>query len=67
MKNCPPRGSETTPIYREEVAELKGGNQWNRHNVHERLAEVGDESWADMPGTRQAITAHMRRRVGMKK
>ncbi|QHF39974.1 Multifunctional non-homologous end joining protein LigD [Pseudomonas fluorescens] len=55
------------PIWREEVAELKGANQWNLHNVHERLAEVGDEPWADMPKTRQAITAEMRRRVGMKK
>jgi bifunctional non-homologous end joining protein LigD len=55
------------PIWREEVAELKGANQWNLHNVHERLAEVGDEPWVDMPKTRQAITAEMRRRVGMKK
>jgi bifunctional non-homologous end joining protein LigD len=55
------------PIFREEVAELKGGNQWNLHNAHERLAEVGDEPWAQMRKTRQAITAEMRRRVGMKK
>jgi len=55
------------PIFRQEVAELKGGNQWNLHNALERLAEVGDEPWADMRKTRQAITAEMRRRVGMKK
>jgi bifunctional non-homologous end joining protein LigD len=55
------------PIFREEVEALKGGNQWNIHNVHERLAEVGDEPWADMKKTRQTITAEMRRRVGMKK
>jgi bifunctional non-homologous end joining protein LigD len=55
------------PIYREEVEELKGGNQWNIHNAHERLVEVGDEPWADMKKTRQTITAEMRRRVGMKK
>jgi bifunctional non-homologous end joining protein LigD len=55
------------PIWREEVAELKGGNQWNLHNVHGRLAEVGDGPWADMPKTRQTITARMRRRVGMNK
>ncbi len=29
------------PIWREEVGELKGANQWNLHNVHERLVEVG--------------------------
>jgi bifunctional non-homologous end joining protein LigD len=55
------------PIFREEVEELKGGNQWNIHNAHERLVEVGDEPWADMKKTRQTITAEMRRRVGMKK
>jgi bifunctional non-homologous end joining protein LigD len=57
----------SVPIFREEVAELKGGNQWNIHTVHERLAEVGDEPWKDLKKTRQSITAEMRRRVGMKK
>lgn len=57
----------SVPIFREEVAELKGGNQWNVHNVHERLAEIGDEPWANLKKTRQTITADMRRRVGMKK
>jgi bifunctional non-homologous end joining protein LigD len=57
----------SVPIFREEVAELKGGNQWNLHTVYERLAEVGDEPWADLKKTRQTITAEMRRRVGMKK
>lgn len=57
----------SVPLFREEVAEIKGGNQWNIHNVHERLAEVGDEPWADMKKTRQRITAEMRKRVGMKK
>ncbi|KAA0968823.1 DNA ligase D [Pseudomonas sp. ANT_H12B] len=57
----------SVPVFREEVAELKGGNQWNLHTVHERLAEVGDEPWADVKKTRQTITAEMRRRVGMKK
>ncbi|VVO47463.1 DNA ligase D [Pseudomonas fluorescens] len=57
----------SVPLFREEVTEIKGGNQWNIHNVHERLAEVGDEPWADMKKTRQSITAEMRKRVGMKK
>jgi bifunctional non-homologous end joining protein LigD len=57
----------SVPLFREEVAEIKGGNQWNIHNVHERLAEVGDEPWADLKKTRQSITAEMRKRVGMKK
>ena len=56
----------SVPLFREEVAEIKGGNQWNISNVHERLNEVGDEPWADLKKTRQSITAEMRRRVGMK-
>jgi bifunctional non-homologous end joining protein LigD len=49
------------------VGELKGGNQWNIHSMHERLAEVGDEPWKNLKKTRQSITSEMRRRVGMKK
>lgn len=55
------------PLFREEVGEIKGGDQWNISNVHERLNEVGDAPWADMKKTRQSITAEMRKRVGMKK
>ncbi|SCX79063.1 DNA ligase D [Pseudomonas sp. NFACC37-1] len=57
----------SVPIFREEVAELKGANLWNVHNVHERLAEVGHDPWAGLKKTRQSITAEMRRRIGMKK
>ncbi|MGY2440061.1 DNA ligase D [Pseudomonas sp. SDO52101_S400] len=57
----------SVPLFIDEVKEIKGGNQWNIHNVHERLAEVGDEPWADMKKTRQSITMEMRKRVGMKK
>jgi bifunctional non-homologous end joining protein LigD len=57
----------SVPLFREEVTEIKGGNQWNVHNVHQRLAEVGDEPWADMKKTRQSITAEMRKRLGLKK
>ncbi|MCP2072539.1 UNVERIFIED_ORG: bifunctional non-homologous end joining protein LigD [Pseudomonas lini] len=57
----------SVPIFREEVAELKGANLWNVHNVHERLMEVGHEPWAGLKKTRQSITADMRRRIGMKK
>ena len=57
----------SVPIFREEVAELKGANLWNVHNVHERLAEVGHEPWAGLKRTRQSITAEMRRRIGMRK
>ncbi|MGP6460125.1 DNA ligase D [Pseudomonas parakoreensis] len=57
----------SVPLFREEVAQIKGGNQWNISNVHERLNEVGDAPWADMKKTRQSITAEMRKRVGLKR
>ncbi|WP_085655697.1 MULTISPECIES: DNA ligase D [unclassified Pseudomonas] len=57
----------SVPLFREEVGEIKGADQWNVRNVHERLAEVGDEPWADIKKIRQSITAEMRKRVGMKK
>ena len=57
----------SVPLFREEVGAIKGGNQWNISNVHERLNDVGDEPWADMKKVRQSITAEMRKRVGMKR
>ncbi|WP_423205349.1 DNA ligase D [Pseudomonas kribbensis] len=56
----------SVPLFVDEVKAIKGGNHWNIHNVHERLADVGDEPWADMKKTRQSITAEMRKRVGLK-
>lgn len=57
----------SVPIHREELADLKGANLWNIRNLFERLDELGDDDpWADMADTRQAITADMRRRLGMK-
>ena len=54
----------SVPVFREEVAQIKGGNQWNIHNLHERLAELGeDDPWADYAKTRQTITAAMRKRL----
>ncbi|MCI0911330.1 DNA ligase D [Pseudomonas putida] len=54
----------SVPIWREELAQLKGANQWHIGNLHERLAEV-DDPWADMGKTRQSITARMRKQMGM--
>ncbi|WP_263264554.1 DNA ligase D [Pseudomonas sp. RIT-PI-S] len=57
----------SVPVFREEVAELKGGNQWNIHNVHERLGEMeGNDPWADYAKVRQTITATMRKKLNMK-
>jgi bifunctional non-homologous end joining protein LigD len=56
----------SVPINREELLEIKGANAWNIHNVHQRLAELDEDPWADLPKTRQTITAEMRKRVGLK-
>ncbi|SQF98084.1 ATP-dependent DNA ligase [Paucimonas lemoignei] len=56
----------SVPIFREEIKELKGANTWTIHNIHQRLAELDSDPWADLAKTRQTITAQMRTRVGMK-
>jgi bifunctional non-homologous end joining protein LigD len=56
----------SVPIFREELLEIKGANAWNINNVHERLAEMDSDPWADLNKTRQTITAQMRKRVGLK-
>ncbi|WP_273822873.1 DNA ligase D [Pseudomonas asplenii] len=54
----------SVPIWREELTQLKGANQWNIGNLHERLAEV-DDPWAEMAKVRQSITVRMRRQLGI--
>ncbi|QXI25630.1 DNA ligase D [Pseudomonas vanderleydeniana] len=54
----------SVPIWREELAQLKGANQWNIGNLRERLAEV-DDPWAGMASVRQSITARMRKQLGI--
>ncbi|MBC3412840.1 DNA ligase D [Pseudomonas sp. SWRI51] len=54
----------SVPIWREELGELKGANQWTIANVHERLGEVEDP-WAGMGKVRQSITARMRKQLGL--
>jgi bifunctional non-homologous end joining protein LigD len=57
----------SVPVFREEVAELKGGNQWTIHNVHERLAEMeGNDPWEGYAKVRQTITATMRKKLNLK-
>ncbi|UZJ57727.1 DNA ligase D [Pseudomonas sp. KU26590] len=56
----------SVPIYREELLEIKGANVWDINSVHERLAELDSDPWADLGKTRQTITADMRKRVGLK-
>ncbi|UNT15490.1 DNA ligase D [Pseudomonas sp. I3-I5] len=54
----------SVPVWREELAQLKGANQWTIATVGERLADAQDP-WADMSKTRQSITARMRKQLGL--
>lgn len=54
----------SVPIWREELPQLKGANQWHIGNLAEHLAEV-DDPWADLAKTRQSITARMRKQMGL--
>ncbi|HEK1770198.1 TPA: DNA ligase D [Pseudomonas putida] len=54
----------SVPIWREELTQLKGADQWNIGNLHERLAQVEDP-WSEMASTRQSITARMRKQLGI--
>jgi len=55
----------SVPIHRDEVAEIKGANQWDIRTVHRYLDQRTDDPWADYRKTRQTITQTMRKRVGM--
>ena len=55
----------SVPIWPQELAELKGANQWTLANIDERLAE-GNDPWQDYAGTRQSISATMRKRLGVR-
>ncbi|MDD2137699.1 DNA ligase D [Pseudomonas kurunegalensis] len=54
----------SVPIWREELSQLKGANQWNIDNLHTRLAQVEDP-WSEMGKTRQSITLRMRKQLGI--
>ncbi|WP_331282140.1 DNA ligase D [Pseudomonas sp. Leaf59] len=56
----------SVPIFKDELKDLKGANQWTVRNLHERLGELDADPWADLPGIRQTITAQMRKRIGLK-
>ncbi|MHA6196208.1 DNA ligase D [Pseudomonas wadenswilerensis] len=54
----------SVPIWPQELAELKGANQWTLANIDERLAE-GNDPWQGYSSTRQSISASMRQRLGL--
>lgn len=56
----------SVPIFKEEIHQIKGADAWNIHTLHERLSELDQDPWADLPKVRQTITAEMRRRIELK-
>ena len=53
----------SVPLSWDEVATTTNGDQWTIENVHERLADLKRDPWADYAKTRQRITAAMRKRL----
>ncbi|MFM0239509.1 DNA ligase D [Paraburkholderia phytofirmans] len=53
----------SVPLAWDEVAGTTGGDQWTIENLHERLAELKSDPWADYAKTRQRITAAMKKRL----
>ncbi|MCX4146083.1 DNA ligase D [Paraburkholderia madseniana] len=53
----------SVPLSWDEVATTTSGDQWTVENVHERLADLKRDPWADYAKTRQRITAAMRKRL----
>jgi bifunctional non-homologous end joining protein LigD len=53
----------SVPLAWDEVEATTGGDQWNIENLHERLAGLKSDPWADYAKTRQRITAAMRKRL----
>ncbi|SEC48158.1 ATP-dependent DNA ligase LigD phosphoesterase module /ATP-dependent DNA ligase LigD polymerase module [Burkholderia sp. WP9] len=53
----------SVPLTWDEVATSTGGDQWTIENLHERLADLKSDPWADYSKTRQRITAAMKKRL----
>ncbi|MFM0393617.1 DNA ligase D [Paraburkholderia phytofirmans] len=53
----------SVPLAWDEVASTTGGDQWTIENLHERLADLKSDPWADYAKTRQRITAAMKKRL----
>ncbi|ASV99494.1 DNA ligase D [Paraburkholderia aromaticivorans] len=53
----------SVPLTWDEVAATTGGDQWTIENLHERLADLKSDPWADYAKTRQRITAAMKKRL----
>jgi len=55
----------SVPVSRDEVATLKGADQWTIATVERRLVALEEDPWAEFFQTRQTITRKMRRQLGL--
>ncbi|WP_213879312.1 DNA ligase D [Pseudomonas sp. dw_358] len=53
----------SVPIWREELSEIKGADQWNIHSVFERLDGSDGDPWERFFKTRQSLTAALKKRL----
>lgn len=56
----------SVPIRHDELETLQSSAQWTLRTLPDRLAKLKDDPWADYAGTRQSVTAEMRKRIGLK-
>lgn len=54
----------SVPIRHDELEGLQASAQWTLRTLPERLAKLKGDPWADYTGTRQSVTADMRKRIG---
>lgn len=54
----------SVPIRHDELAGLQSSAQWTLRTLPDRLAKLKADPWADYAGTRQSVTADMRKRIG---
>lgn len=54
----------SVPIRHDELEGLQASAQWTLRTLPERLAKLKGDPWADYAGTRQSVTADMRKRIG---
>jgi bifunctional non-homologous end joining protein LigD len=54
-----------TPIAWDELDALSGADMWTIASLPQRLAQQADDPWRDYAGTRQSLTAAMKKKLGM--
>ncbi len=55
----------SVPIAWDELADTTSGAQWTVQTIHERLATLSVDPWADYAAAKQRVTRAMRERLGM--